>query len=85
MKPAAIHRPLAQKSCLTFGGAALSAEMIMSKHCENCGCAIRSGYCTNCQEEAYIAFVQAPEMEFSKEFLREAFRQDSESNSRETS
>lgn len=28
---AAIHRPLAQKSCLTFGGAALSAEMIMSK------------------------------------------------------
>lgn len=57
----------------------------MSKHCENCGCAIRSGYCTNCQEEAYIAFVQAPEMEFSKEFLREAFRQDSELNSRETS
>ena len=57
----------------------------MSKHCENCGCAIRSGYCTNCLEEAYIAFVQAPEMEFSKEFLREAFRQDSESNSRETS
>ncbi|QHJ83444.1 MAG: hypothetical protein [Bacteriophage sp.] len=31
MTPAAIHRPLAQKSCLTFGGAALSAEMIM-KH-----------------------------------------------------
>ncbi|EOW13447.1 hypothetical protein A1WQ_03267 [Escherichia coli KTE103] len=57
----------------------------MSKHCENCGCAIRSRYCTNCQEEAYIAFVQAPEMEFSEEFLREAFRQDSEANRREAS
>lgn len=29
MKPAAIHRPLAQKSCLTFGGAASSAEKDM--------------------------------------------------------
>jgi len=63
----------------------LSAEMIMSRHCENCGCAIRSGYCTNCQEEAYIAFVQAPEMEFSEEFMRAAFQQDSESKSREAS
>jgi len=59
--------------------------MIMSKHCENCGCAIRSGYCTNCQEEAYIAFVQAPEMEFSEEFMRAAFQQDSESSQREAS
>lgn len=57
----------------------------MTKYCENCGCAIRSGYCTNCQEEAYIAFVQAPEMEFSEEFMREAFRQDAESNNREAS
>ena len=57
----------------------------MSKHCENCGCAIRSGYCTNCQEEAYIAFVQAPEMEFSEEFMRAAFQQDSESRNREAS
>lgn len=77
--------PISAEVLLTFGGAALSAEMIMSKHCENCGCAIRSGYCTNCQEEAYIAFVQAPEMEFSEEFLREAFRQDSEANRREAS
>jgi len=61
------------------------AEMIMSRHCENCGCAIRSGYCTNCQEEAYIAFVQAPEMEFSEEFMRAAFQQDFESRNREAS
>lgn len=61
------------------------AEMIMSRHCENCGCAIRSGYCTNCQEEAYIAFAQAPEMEFSEEFMRAAFQQDSESRNREAS
>ncbi|MBU9866791.1 hypothetical protein [Rahnella aceris] len=47
----------------------------MKKHCENCGCAIRSGYCTNCQEEAYIAFVQAPEMDFSKEFMAKAWEQ----------
>lgn len=47
----------------------------MKKHCENCGCAIRSGYCTNCQEEAYIAFVQVPEMEFSKEFMSKAWEQ----------
>ncbi|MBU9818176.1 hypothetical protein J1781_25445 [Rahnella sp. C60] len=47
----------------------------MSKHCENCGCAIRSGYCTNCQEEAYIAFVQAPEMDFSREFMDKAWEQ----------
>ena len=47
----------------------------MSKHCENCGCTIRSGYCTNCQEEAYIAFVQAPEMDFSREFMDKAWEQ----------
>lgn len=47
----------------------------MRKHCENCGCAIHSGYCTNCQEEAYIAFVQAPEMEFSREFMEKAWEQ----------
>jgi len=58
----------------------------MAKHCENCGCAIRSGYCTNCQEEAYIALVQAPEMDFSEDFMRKAWQQDSErSNDREAS
>ncbi|WP_338561803.1 hypothetical protein [Erwinia sp. E_sp_B04_7] len=52
----------------------------MSKSCENCGCAIRSGYCTNCQEEAYIAFVQAPEIEFSEPFMEKAWQQTKESN-----
>lgn len=44
----------------------------MSKSCENCGCAIRSGLCTNCQEEAYIAYYQAPEQEFSEGFMEKA-------------
>lgn len=48
---------------------------MMSKTCENCGCAKRNGLCTNCQEEAYIAYYQAPEMEFSKEFMEKANQQ----------
>jgi len=39
-----------------------------------------SGYCTNCQEEAYIAFVQAPEMEFSEDFMAKAWEQQKETN-----
>ncbi|WP_267145274.1 hypothetical protein [Winslowiella arboricola] len=52
----------------------------MSKECENCGCRIRSGYCTNCQEEAYIAFAQAPEMEFSEGFMDKAWEQQKEAS-----
>lgn len=47
----------------------------MSKHCEDCGCRLSDGYCTNCQEEAYIAFVQAPDQDFSKEFMGKAWEQ----------
>jgi len=47
----------------------------MSKHCENCGCIKRSALCTNCHEEAYIAYYQAPEMEFSEEFMEKANEQ----------
>lgn len=47
-------------------------------HCENCGCRKRAGYCTNCQEEAYIAFEQAPEMQFSDEFMAKAWEQERE-------
>lgn len=43
--------------------------------CSDCGCRIRSGYCTNCQEEAYIANVQAPDQEFSQEFMQRAEEQ----------
>ena len=45
--------------------------------CSDCGCRIRSGYCTNCQEEAYIMDVQAAEMdiEFSPEFSQVAAEQ----------
>lgn len=48
----------------------------MSKYCENCGCRKSGGYCTNCEEEAYIAFVQAPEMDFSEEFMKQAWQQE---------
>ena len=48
----------------------------MSQHCEDCGCRKVSGYCTNCQEEAYIAFEQAPEMDFSEEFMSKAWEQE---------
>lgn len=27
----------------------------MKKHCENCGCKVYKGYCTNCCEEYFIA------------------------------
>jgi len=54
----------------------------MSCYCENCGCRKRSGYCTNCQEEAYIAFVQAPDYDFSEEFMEKAWEQEKELNKR---
>lgn len=50
----------------------------MASHCENCGCRKASGYCTNCEEEAYIAFEQAPEMQFSEEFMQKAWEQESQ-------
>jgi len=53
-------------------------EIQMSGHCDNCGCRKVSGYCTNCQEEAYIAFEQAPEIEFSEEFMQKAWDQQKE-------
>lgn len=48
----------------------------MSNYCDDCGCRKVLNYCTNCQEEAYIAFQQAPEMEFSEEFMRKAWEQE---------
>lgn len=53
--------------------------------CSDCGCRIRSGYCTNCQEEAYIMDVQAVEfdMEFSPEFVHAADEQRKHGNKTE--
>ncbi len=47
----------------------------MSEYCEDCGCRKVAGYCTNGQEEAYIAYEQGPEMEFSPEFMEKANEQ----------
>ena len=50
----------------------------MHNYCEDCGCRKVSGYCTNCQEEAFIAFEQAPDMAFSEEFMAKAWEQQKE-------
>lgn len=56
----------------------------MSNYCENCGCRKVSGYCTNCHEEAYIAFEQTPDHQFSEGFMAKAWEQEKErSNSNE--
>ena len=47
----------------------------MSGYCDDCGCRKVDGYCTNCQEESYIAFEQAPDHEFSPEFMEKSQEQ----------
>ena len=46
-------------------------------YCENCGCRMSNGYCTNCHEEAYIMDFQSEYMdrEPSKEFQQLAEKQ----------
>ena len=44
------------------------------KTCEDCGCRLREGLCTNCQEELYIYLYQLPEIDdpdfvVSEEFM----------------
>jgi len=53
--------------------------------CADCGCRIRSGYCTNCQEEAYIMDVQnvEPDLDFSPEFTQAASEQRAQGNKAE--
>lgn len=45
-------------------------------NCDNCGCRIYNGLCTNCHEEAYILDVQCADLdvdlEISKDFQRKA-------------
>jgi len=45
--------------------------------CEDCGCTLRSGICTNCHEELYINDYQMPEhpIEVSKEWNETVSRQ----------
>lgn len=48
------------------------------RHCEDCGTVLRGGYCTNCQEEAYIYYEQADPAErktFSPDFVEKADQQ----------
>ena len=43
-------------------------------HCENCGCPLNHGICSNCQEEAYILGHQAEYIDFqlSDQFIERA-------------
>ncbi len=52
----------------------------MANYCDNCGCRKSNGYCTGCEEEAYIAFVQDPDYEFSEPFMEKAWQQEKERN-----
>ena len=47
------------------------------KYCENCGCKIYGGICSNCYEELYIIENQAEfiEQPLSDEFLQKAKKQ----------
>ena len=46
------------------------------KTCENCGCRLSNGICSNCNEELYILEYQVPYIDepikFSDEFLQKA-------------
>lgn len=45
------------------------------KYCDDCGCGLRNGICSNCDEEAYIVEFQG---EFIEEPLSEEFQQKAE-------
>ena len=62
----------------------------MGKSCENCGCRLNSGICSNCHEETYIATFQADCIEgpLSKEFtdkMKEQKREIKENRRKEES
>lgn len=49
----------------------------MAERCEDCGCRLSGGICSNCQEELYIVTEQAEFIDgpLSKEFLEKADEQ----------
>ena len=51
----------------------------MSKHCEDCGCRLDHGICSNCHEELYILTFQVEDSDtgFSQEFINKAESQES--------
>ena len=51
------------------------------KYCENCGCILeKSGICSNCHEELFIATYQAEDIEYplSEEFQEKMAKQNKE-------
>lgn len=48
--------------------------------CENCGCGLHNGICSNCHEESYILTYQSDGIDFplSDEFIEKANSQDGE-------
>ena len=57
----------------------------MKTYCENCGCKVYSGYCTNCNEENYIYeqnYSNDEPISFSEEFLEKVEQGDKEAKQR---
>ena len=52
----------------------------MSSRCEDCGCILEGGICSNCHEELFIQTYQAEDAPsgFSKEFTDKAAEQSAE-------
>ena len=50
----------------------------MTKYCEDCGCILEGGICSNCQEELFIIRNQEIDFPLSKEFLEKANKQKKE-------
>lgn len=48
------------------------------KTCPDCGCRIREGMCTNCQEELYILTYQIPEIDDPNFTVSNEFREKAE-------
>jgi hypothetical protein len=58
----------------------------MEKYCEDCGCILEGGVCSNCQEELFIIRNQLEDIDFplSKDFIDKANRQEKELEDRKT-
>jgi hypothetical protein len=57
------------------------------KYCEDCGCILQDGVCSNCQEELFILENQSADIDFplSDEFMQAANEQERELNRRKQS
>ena len=57
----------------------------MSNHCEDCGCILEKGICSNCHEELFILTYQAEYIDqpLSNEFVEKAKEQEGDVSRRQ--